>query len=67
MKQLFRICMAAWFWATALGNLMAQGDSIHTRYSNLPTIYIETFGKVAMYATGPTPQPVTVRIGKFVK
>ena len=48
MRQLFRICMAAWLWMTTISNLMAQGDSIHTRYTNLPAIYIETFGKVAI-------------------
>lgn len=48
MKQLFRICMATWLWIMATGNLMAQDESIYTRYSNLPTIYIETFGKVAI-------------------
>lgn len=45
MKK-FRILLFICLWMTTISNLMAQSDSIHTRYTNLPAIYIETFGKV---------------------
>ena len=44
MKRLFLAFVLLWI---TIGNLLAQ-DATRTRYTNLPTIYIETFGKAAI-------------------
>ena len=48
MKRLFRIFAFAWLWIMIAGNLMAQENATYSRYTNLPTIYIETFNKAGI-------------------